>query len=246
MSLESATYISGLVETNPTGSDPIASGDDHLRLIKATLKATFPGVTGAVTKTHTQLNNAVDKTGDTMSGPLVLSGPPTDSLHAATKAYVDSATGISGIIDALYPVGTVYTNATNSANPATLFGFGTWVAFGSGKVTVGYDGSDTDFNAAGKTGGSKDAIVVSHTHTATTSVTDPGHTHVEHFPVNGGSLGQNLYSGGTGQDASFSGIRTESATTGISVTTTVNSTGSSGTGANLQPYVVVYMWKRTA
>lgn len=70
MALETGTYISDLVATNPTSTDPKSEGDNHLRLIKSTVKATFPNVTGAVTKTHTQLNNTLDKTGDTMTGPL--------------------------------------------------------------------------------------------------------------------------------------------------------------------------------
>lgn len=91
MALETGTYISDLVATNPAGSDALAFADDHLRLIKSTVKNTFPNVSGAVTKTHTQLNNSLDKTGDTMTGALTLSGAPSSSLHAATKAYVDSA-----------------------------------------------------------------------------------------------------------------------------------------------------------
>lgn len=56
MALETATYISGLVSTNPLSSDPKSQGDDHLRLIKSTLQATFPNITGAVTATHTELS----------------------------------------------------------------------------------------------------------------------------------------------------------------------------------------------
>ena len=56
MALETATYINGLVSTNPVSSDAPSAGDDHLRLIKATILATFPGVAGAVTPTHTELN----------------------------------------------------------------------------------------------------------------------------------------------------------------------------------------------
>ena len=56
MALESATYISDLVSTNPTSSDNLSQGDDHIRLLKSTLKATFPNVSGAVTPTHTELN----------------------------------------------------------------------------------------------------------------------------------------------------------------------------------------------
>ena len=69
----------------------MSQADDHIRLIKSTVKATFPNITGAVTKTHTQLNNTLDKTGDTMTGALTLSGAPSSNLHAATKLYVDTA-----------------------------------------------------------------------------------------------------------------------------------------------------------
>lgn len=57
MSLETATYVDSLVVTNPVGAtDDRNTADDHLRLIKACLKRTFPGISGAVTATHTQLN----------------------------------------------------------------------------------------------------------------------------------------------------------------------------------------------
>ena len=56
MSLESTTYIDGLVATNPTGTDPRSQGDDHIRLIKSSIKATLPGLTGAVTATQAELN----------------------------------------------------------------------------------------------------------------------------------------------------------------------------------------------
>lgn len=56
MGLETGTYISDLVATNPLGSDAKSSGDDHIRLVKSTVKATFPNISGAVTPTHTELN----------------------------------------------------------------------------------------------------------------------------------------------------------------------------------------------
>lgn len=56
MSLESATYINGLDQANPLGSDPLSDADGHLRLIKATLKATFPNITGAVSVSQSDLN----------------------------------------------------------------------------------------------------------------------------------------------------------------------------------------------
>ncbi len=94
---------------------------------------------------------------------------------------------------------------------------------------------------------SKNAIVLTHTHDVSSSVTDPGHSHgvspsgIQGYnPSAGGSAGQ--YNGGE----VFQTISTNSNTTGISVSTTITSTGSSGTDANLQPYITVYMWKRTA
>jgi hypothetical protein len=57
MALETGTYISDLVSTNPVGTDTLDKADDHLRLIKSTVKATFPNITGVVNATHTELNN---------------------------------------------------------------------------------------------------------------------------------------------------------------------------------------------
>jgi hypothetical protein len=100
MALETATYIDGLNASNPAASDAISSADDHMRLIKSTIKATFPNITGPVTKTQAQINDLLEKAGGTMTGPLTLSGAPSSNLHAATKAYVDSSisaatTGVS-------------------------------------------------------------------------------------------------------------------------------------------------------
>ena len=58
MALETATYISDLNAANPAATDALAQADDHFRLIKGAVKATFPNVTGAVTATHTALDAA--------------------------------------------------------------------------------------------------------------------------------------------------------------------------------------------
>ena len=91
MALETGSYISDLNSSNPQSSDSVSQADDHIRLIKATVKATFPNVTGAVTKTHSQINDLLEKAGGTMTGALTLSGAPSSNLHAATKLYVDTA-----------------------------------------------------------------------------------------------------------------------------------------------------------
>jgi hypothetical protein len=150
----------------------------------------------------------------------------------ATTAFVQAA------LAAIYPVGSIYTNATVATNPGTLLGFGTWTAFGAGRVAVGFDAGNALFDTAEETGGSADAITVSHTHTAT--VTDPGHTHTSNANVNNS---QNL-AGGPSTTLSRQTATIDPAFTGISVA--ISTTGSSGTNANYQPYITVYMWKRTA
>lgn len=56
MSLETGTYINSLVVTNPTSTDPKSEGDDHLRLLKSTIKNTFPNINAAVTVTDEEIN----------------------------------------------------------------------------------------------------------------------------------------------------------------------------------------------
>ena len=179
------------------------------------------------------------------TAPTQTAGDNTSKL--ATTGFVTAAitAGIASSIAAAYPVGSIYTNAAVSTNPATLLGFGTWSAFGSGRVMVGLDAGNAAFDTLGETGGSADAIVVSHTHT----ISDPGHNHdIDYLSqvssptsyvnrvVRGTASGTSTGSG----SASLVGM--SSATTGISI----SSTGNSATNANLPPYIVVYMWRRTA
>jgi len=78
------------------------------------------------------------------------------------------------VVEALYPVGAIYVS-TLSTNPGTLFGVGTWAAFGAGKVLVGLDGTDTDFDTVEETGGAKTKAISAH---AGTAVADhSAHTH---------------------------------------------------------------------
>ena len=144
----------------------------------------------------------------------------TDTTQVATTAFVQDA------LAALHPVGSIYINATSSTNPATLLGFGTWTAFGAGRVMVGLDSSDSDFNEAEETGGSK-------THTLTTDEI-PAHTHS--YNDNKSYL-TGIVADGTNDNAH---------TTNVDLARTTGSTGGGNAHNNLQPYVVVYMWKRTA
>jgi hypothetical protein len=140
----------------------------------------------------------------------------TDTTQIATTAFVQAAAAL------LYPVGSIYSNAAVATNPGTLLGFGTWTAFGAGRVMVGLNADDEDFDTVEETGGAK-------THTLTISEM-PAHTHtyVEDYSTN--AYGPN--STGIIKDG------TRSKNTG--------STGGDTAHNNLQPYIVVYMWKRTA
>lgn len=169
----------------------------------------------------------------------IISPTFTGTVSAPTPALSEAGTTVATVaaIQALYPVGSVYINAGVTTNPATLLGFGTWVSFGAGRVMIGLNGADALFDTLEETGGSKDAVVVSHTHTAT--VTDPGHSHsvFYNFGAQPGSPANALAASGTSTS-------TGGAATGITVAN--SSTGVSGTNANLQPYITVAMWKRTA
>jgi hypothetical protein len=197
-------------------------------------------LTGNVTGNVTGNTNGVVTA--TAGSTAVTASFGDNDTSIATTAFVQAA------LQALHPVGSVYINATNATNPGTLLGFGTWSAFGAGRVPVGFDAGNALFDTAEETGGSADAITVSHTHTATSTVTDPGHFH------NGPTADEFKYYGNSGIVANGpSGLRTtdtigitQTKTTGITVATTNDSTGSSGTNANYQPYITVYMWKRTA
>ena len=165
---------------------------------------------------------------------LFTSGPALLVTKGGTGAT--SASAAAAVFGAyIFPVGSIYINATVSTNPATLLCFGTWTAFGAGRVPVGYDSGNTLFDAAEETGGSADAIVVSHTHTAT----DSGHTHSSQQMGSTGADGADSFTAG--------GFVNVGDTTGTGTANiTVASTGSSGVNANYQPYITVYMWKRTA
>jgi len=184
---------------------------------------------------QTAVNTKADLASPAFSGvpTAATASAGTSTTQIATTSFVTTA------LQALYPIGAIY-SSTSSTNPGTIFGFGTWVAYGAGRVLIGASGAG--IYIAGNTGGSADAVLVSHTHTAT--VTDPGHTHTptpstSFLRATAGANGSN-----SGSNWRNDTLTIGSTTTGITV---ANSTeGVSATNANLPPYVVVYMWNRTA
>lgn len=99
MALETGTYISDLVSTNPVSGDPKSQGDDHIRLLKSTIKATFPNVNAAVTPTDEELNY-VDGVTSNIQTQLDLKAPIdspvfTGAPESTTPADGDSSTKIA-------------------------------------------------------------------------------------------------------------------------------------------------------
>jgi hypothetical protein len=220
--------------TNFATKDALSSGNP-LKIVKGTeIDTEFNNIATAIA-------TKADLASPTFTGtPSLPTGTTGVTQSAGNNTTLLSTTAfVQAAISLLYPVGSIYTNASVSTNPATLLGFGTWTAFGAGRVMVGFDAGNALFDTAEETGGSADAITVSHTHTATSTVTDPSHAHGAQFQSS-----STAFTPGGGANNTASG-NTASATTGITVATTVASAGSSGTNANYQPYITVYMWKRT-
>ena len=198
------------------------------------------------TTARTAINSKADTNGSasedfasnnaTVAGTLTVTGVPTiptasqgtNTTQAASTAFVTTAVAAvdQATINAhAYPVGSIYTSVV-STNPATLLGVGTWAAFGEGKVLVGIDSGDTDFDTVLETGGSK-----TDSHTLTIAEM-PAHTHTTTTGSGGGS----------------SSATSQTQTTNSVGTATTSSTGGGGAHTHdiVQPYIVVYMWRRTA
>jgi len=162
--------------------------------------------------------------------------PGTSTTQIATTAFVTTG------LQAAYPVGSIYLG-TLSTNPNTLFGFGTWVAFGSGRMLISQDAT----YPAGTTGGAATTTLITanlpaHNHSATTTISDPGHAHS--YTTNASTAPQ---SGSATQCmVNPTGQTTGTAFTGITASTTIGNTGSGTAATTISPYISVYMWNRTA
>lgn len=145
-----------------------------------------------------------------------------------------------------WPVGSIFIGTT-STNPGSLLGIGNWVRYGEGRVLVSQDNTQTEFDAVGEVGGAKTvalstANMPAHTHSV------PAHTHSYTFTydrretalssgayylVNSVTVGDGFEIDRVGTTSSAGGGNTSSVGSGTAVT-------------NLQPYIVVYMWKRNS
>ena len=227
------------IAVNWSGKDALSDSDAAKVISGSDFNTEF-------TTVRTAVNSKADTNGDsgedfaannvTVAGTLNVTGIPTvptasagtNTTQAASTAFVTTAVAAvdQATINAhAYPVGSIYTSVV-STNPATLLGVGTWAAFGEGKVLVGIDSGDTDFYTVLETGGSK-----TDSHTLTIAEM-PAHTHTTTTGSGGGS----------------SSATSQTQTTNSVGTATTSSTGGGGAHTHdiVQPYIVVYMWRRTA
>lgn len=160
-----------------------------------------------------------------------------------------------------WPVGSVFLS-TVATGPATLLGGGQWQAIGAGRVLVGFDGTDVDFDTLGKMGGEKShtltaAEMPAHTHVQDAHThTQQSHNHTQNSfaprIVNSGTAGTvGVQGASTASNANASNsatTATNQAATAVNNTAVATNqiTGGDGAHNNVQPYLVVQMWKRIA
>ena len=138
---------------------------------------------------------------------------------------VSTWTALANLItNSQLPVGSIHLSV-NAANPNTTLGYGTWVAWGAGRVPVSLDAAQTEFATVEQVGGEK-------THLLTTAEM-PSHTHVQQSTATGSTIVNGLTKSTTNAVASALGVSTQA-------------TGGGAAHNVLQPYIVCYMWKRTA
>lgn len=184
----------------------------------------------------------------------------TDNCFEVSEAWDVKVYGkllkdyIQSFIKTMYPVGSIYMSV-NATNPSTYFG-GTWVAWGSGRVPVGVNTSDSNFSTVEKTGGAAAVTlsasqIPSHTHAKGTLATASAgaHTHnLQNQKAPWGTSASNRvlvdatsgYTAVTNKATTSAGVHTHT------ISGSTAATGGGGSHNNLQPYITCYMWKRTA
>lgn len=211
--------------TNFTAKDALPTGDSG-KIVKGTeIDAEFVAIAAAIASKPD--SNSPTLTGTPLA-PTATAG--TNDTQIATTAFVTTA------VNSSFPVGAIVLWSGSVATIPTGWALCDGGTVGPlttpdlrGMFIVGAGGT----YAVGATGGSANAITVAHTHTATSTVTDPGHAHT--YLKN--TQGQYVGTGVLNTDVWNNQPATSStASTGISVATTVASAGASGTDANLPPY----------
>ncbi len=178
-----------------------------------------------------------------MAKAVTLKNSSNEEIYPVTDASLVNglASALSGLIDHIYPVGSIYmsTALTTAADVGAALG-GTWVAWGGGRVPVGMGSNGTTtYSTVEDTGGEE-------THTLTIAEM-PSHTHIQNAHGHRARYAQNMASGSANHGPNSTGSNWKAANTWIENTTATNqNTGGDGAHNNLQPYITCYMYKRTA
>ncbi len=157
-----------------------------------------------------------------------------------TGGSIGATTNVVEVLKKVYPVGCIYIS-TVSANPSTLFGFGTWSEYGQGRVLVGKS-AEAEFDTVGKTGGLKENrqgfpwVGVN-----SSSFQDSGASYIVSVL---GDLNTWLTGGGSSTTSKSTAVRNVGGDIRTNGTTPTEVTHYRYTTPNLQPYIVVYFWKR--
>lgn len=242
MGLETGTYIDSLVTTNPASTDGLAQADDHIRLLKITLKNTLPNLSGAVTATQAELN-VLDGITSSTSELNVLDGitATTDELNFTAGVTSNIQTQLNAVLStSVIPSGIIslWSGASNAIPTGYALCDGTNNTPDLRNRFVIGAGSTY---AVGATGGSADAIVPSHTHGLTAASTDT-HAMSGTFTASKPQAATGVFSvvgnqgGGADGGQSTAGLYTLSDSHNHGLTGSTDSTGSSATNANLPPY----------
>jgi hypothetical protein len=245
MSVESASTIAELVSTNPTVMDPVHDGPQHFWMIKNALKYIFPGTGGVgfakpITATEDDLNAiaGMEAVSADLPAHITTIDSEIEALQSTVSSLQSTVNGLVINLQKIYPVGSVYCNASNNANPADIVGFGTWEAFGQQRVLVGV-GPTAPFDTPANTGGNANAVLPAHTHSG---ATDYQGSHAHSYQRFTGGQGGSFGAGNFGQYSANNTDNQGSHAHNI----TINSAGVSPVNQNYPPYITVYMWKRTA
>lgn len=172
-------------------------------------------------------------------------------------------TVVASVLDRAHPVGCIMMT-TSAVNPGTAMGFGTWTQIAHGRTIVGEGaGSGLTARTAGTTGGGEDSIVPTHTHdmsnhthSGTSATVSANHAHqwTRYGTLGDGGTGVPYDRGGDGAIVSsatsvtggFTANHTHTFTSGGPSSNTSGSSGESATDKNMMPYLVTYIWERTA
>ena len=185
-------------------------------MLQALANRTFflKGVTDSIQATLAGLKAAAFMAVGTIAGTVAAG----DHGHA-NNSNIGGPFAPANYLQATYPVGSIYANAIDGTNPATLFGFGTWHSYGPGRVMVSAGGG----HSAGDVGGEETHVL--------TIPEMPAHTHPTRPRTLDKSPGQTY------------DIYTQNNT---SLTDTTGSTGGGNAHNNMQPFIVGYVWQRIA